>query len=234
MARGRYEVQTKTLEITSNGDILINGKFLDSTPPTIRIDAPTVATGATSTVTLTAEDDEGIFKVLYVEGEGSREDSYIQSGAETVVIDLSGAYRLKDGTLYPRHYAFEHTRPALLAEAVYGLAERSRLALRTARLQSLFAYLVLEAAQPQPLTLVLDLDRAQAKLCRHPGQRNKRRRAVVFAAGQVALDLVGSGDAQRLGVLGEERLAVLRQGIAQEHAWLREIGSRAPVAVATV
>ena len=79
--------QTKTLEITSNGDILINGKFLDSTPPTIRIDAPTVAIGATSTVTLTAEDDEGIFKVLYVEGEGSSEDSYLQSGEETVVID---------------------------------------------------------------------------------------------------------------------------------------------------
>lgn len=54
--------------------------------------------------------------------------------ADVVVIDLSGAYRLKDASLYPRYYGFEHTNPALLAEAVYGLPERHRAALRTARL----------------------------------------------------------------------------------------------------
>ncbi|MBK7859348.1 MAG: N-acetyl-gamma-glutamyl-phosphate reductase [Archangiaceae bacterium] len=42
------------------------------------------------------------------------------------VIDLSGAFRLKDAALYPRFYNFEHTQPALLAEALYGLPEVKR------------------------------------------------------------------------------------------------------------
>jgi N-acetyl-gamma-glutamyl-phosphate reductase len=39
------------------------------------------------------------------------------------VIDLSGAYRLRDASLYPRFYRFEHAHPELLATAVYGLPE---------------------------------------------------------------------------------------------------------------
>lgn len=39
------------------------------------------------------------------------------------VFDLSGAFRLKDRDLYPKHYGFEHTEPDLLAQAVYGLPE---------------------------------------------------------------------------------------------------------------
>src|SRR5262245_29517478 len=42
------------------------------------------------------------------------------------VIDLSGAYRLRDGELYPQFYGFRHAHPALLAEAVYGLPELFR------------------------------------------------------------------------------------------------------------
>ena len=38
------------------------------------------------------------------------------------VIDLSGAFRLKDKEAYPRWYGFEHRAPAALAEAVYGVA----------------------------------------------------------------------------------------------------------------
>ena len=37
------------------------------------------------------------------------------------VIDMSGAFRMKDAALYPKWYGFEHTSPALLQEAVYGL-----------------------------------------------------------------------------------------------------------------
>ncbi|MET0909179.1 MAG: N-acetyl-gamma-glutamyl-phosphate reductase, partial [Ilumatobacteraceae bacterium] len=46
------------------------------------------------------------------------------------IVDLSAAYRLKDPAHYPRYYGFEHTQPALLAEAVFGLPElhRDRLA----------------------------------------------------------------------------------------------------------
>jgi N-acetyl-gamma-glutamyl-phosphate reductase len=55
-------------------------------------------------------------------------------GRVQCVVDLSAAYRLKDATQYPQWYRFEHDQPELLAEAVYGLPERHRDALRTARL----------------------------------------------------------------------------------------------------
>ncbi|MDO9176432.1 MAG: N-acetyl-gamma-glutamyl-phosphate reductase, partial [Actinomycetota bacterium] len=37
------------------------------------------------------------------------------------VVDLSAAYRLKDASLYPQWYGFQHDQPALLAQAVFGL-----------------------------------------------------------------------------------------------------------------
>ena len=42
------------------------------------------------------------------------------------VVDLSAAFRLKDASLYPTWYGFEHDQPELLAEAVYGLPELHR------------------------------------------------------------------------------------------------------------
>lgn len=50
------------------------------------------------------------------------------------VIDLSGAFRLGEPTLYPSWYGFAHARPELLAEAVYGLPELCNGELRKARL----------------------------------------------------------------------------------------------------
>ena len=50
------------------------------------------------------------------------------------VIDVSGAYRLKDASLYPAWYGFTHPAPSLLAEAVYGLTEWSGEELGGARL----------------------------------------------------------------------------------------------------
>ena len=55
-------------------------------------------------------------------------------GAVGCVVDLSAAYRLKDASLYPGWYGFEHDQPALLAEAVYGLPELYRSELKGARL----------------------------------------------------------------------------------------------------
>ena len=52
------------------------------------------------------------------------------------VIDLSGAFRLKDSAAYPRWYAFEHRAAEALAEAVYGLPELNRSAIASARLLS--------------------------------------------------------------------------------------------------
>ena len=50
------------------------------------------------------------------------------------LVDLSAAYRLKDASLYPQWYGFEHDQPELLAEAVYGLPELYREELKNARL----------------------------------------------------------------------------------------------------
>ncbi|HVR42251.1 MAG TPA: N-acetyl-gamma-glutamyl-phosphate reductase [Thermoanaerobaculia bacterium] len=50
------------------------------------------------------------------------------------VIDLSGAFRLRDASAYPSWYGFDHPAPELLAEAVYGLTEHCNGELAGARL----------------------------------------------------------------------------------------------------
>ena len=50
------------------------------------------------------------------------------------VVDMSGAFRLKEPRLYQEWYGFEHTSPDLLKEAVYGLPEFLAEQIRTARL----------------------------------------------------------------------------------------------------
>ncbi len=49
------------------------------------------------------------------------------------VLDVGADYRLDDPALYPAWYGFTHPNVELLAEAVYGLPERHRDAIRTAR-----------------------------------------------------------------------------------------------------
>lgn len=50
------------------------------------------------------------------------------------VVDLGADFRLTDEASYRAWYGAEHTRPELLAEAVYGLPELNRERVRTARL----------------------------------------------------------------------------------------------------
>lgn len=50
------------------------------------------------------------------------------------VVDVGADYRLRDAALYPQWYAFDHPRADLLAEAVYGLPEKNREAIRSARI----------------------------------------------------------------------------------------------------
>jgi N-acetyl-gamma-glutamyl-phosphate reductase len=57
---------------------------------------------------------------------------YLKAGVK--VVDLSGAYRLKDVDTFARWYSEDHTSPHLLEEAVYGLPEFNRDAIRQARL----------------------------------------------------------------------------------------------------
>jgi N-acetyl-gamma-glutamyl-phosphate reductase len=45
------------------------------------------------------------------------------SGNHAVVMDLSGAFRLKDQLVFAEYYGFEHKQNTLLQQAVYGLAD---------------------------------------------------------------------------------------------------------------
>jgi N-acetyl-gamma-glutamyl-phosphate reductase len=54
----------------------------------------------------------------------------------TRVIDLSGAYRLKDPARHEKYYGFKHAHTGLVKEAVYGLPELYRARIGGARLVS--------------------------------------------------------------------------------------------------
>jgi N-acetyl-gamma-glutamyl-phosphate reductase len=56
----------------------------------------------------------------------------LESGA--AIVDLSGAFRLRDAAVYPELYGFSHTRPDLLQKAVYGLTEFVRKEIKGAKL----------------------------------------------------------------------------------------------------
>lgn len=56
----------------------------------------------------------------------------LEAGAK--VIDLSGAFRLRSPEIFRKWYREEHTQPALLEEAVYGLPEFYRERIRRAHL----------------------------------------------------------------------------------------------------
>ena len=80
------------------------------------------------------------------------------------VIDLSGAFRLSDPSLYPSWYGFAHARPELLDEAVYGLTELCNGELKTARLVAnpgCYPTSILLALRP----LTFAIDRDQPVIC---------------------------------------------------------------------
>ncbi len=70
------------------------------------------------------EDYEVAFLCLPHEGSLELVPRLLEKGKK--LIDLSGAYRLKDPSLYPYYYSFEHKYPELLEKAVYGLPEMYR------------------------------------------------------------------------------------------------------------
>ena len=58
--------------------------------------------------------------------------AFLEAGCQ--VIDLSADFRLREASVYEKWYQSSHTVPHLLAEAVYGLPELYRDAIRQARL----------------------------------------------------------------------------------------------------
>jgi N-acetyl-gamma-glutamyl-phosphate reductase len=55
------------------------------------------------------------------------------AAAGTAIIDLGPDFRLRNAADFPRWYGFDHPRPGLLAEAVYGLPELHRAELAALR-----------------------------------------------------------------------------------------------------
>lgn len=73
------------------------------------------------------------------------------------VIDLSGAFRLGEPSLYPSWYGFEHAHPKLLREAVYGLPEWCNGNLKKARLvANPGAYSTSVLLALRPITYLID------------------------------------------------------------------------------
>ncbi|MEW6582033.1 MAG: N-acetyl-gamma-glutamyl-phosphate reductase [Actinomycetota bacterium] len=109
--------------VTARGDA---GKRIVDIAPEYRVTTP-----------LTAYDPEEIdagdlVAVCYPHAEAARVVSeVVDRGAR--VVDVSADHRLRDAALYPEWYGFTHPRPDLLAEAVYGLPERYRDRIASAR-----------------------------------------------------------------------------------------------------
>ncbi|MBN7819611.1 N-acetyl-gamma-glutamyl-phosphate reductase [Bowmanella yangjiangensis] len=66
--------------------------------------------------------------------EASHEWAATLTSGKAVVMDLSGAFRLKDKDIFARFYGFAHEQPELLQDAVYGLADWHGDKIRQAKL----------------------------------------------------------------------------------------------------
>ena len=85
---------------------------------------------------------------------------------QTRVIDLSGAFRLRDGEAYSRWYKERHTQPALLDQAVYGLPEFYRDRIAAARLvANPGCYPTAANLAIRPLVRAQVIDRARGVIC---------------------------------------------------------------------
>jgi N-acetyl-gamma-glutamyl-phosphate reductase len=73
----------------------------------------------------------------------------VQAGVR--VVDLSGAFRLKDAALYPPFYKFAHGEASLLQEAFYGLPELGRTPLGTRLVANPGCYATAAALALSPL-----------------------------------------------------------------------------------
>jgi len=86
--------------------------------------------------------------------------------AGTKVIDLSGAFRLRDGEAYSRWYKERHTAPRLLERAVYGLPEFYRDEIRNASLiANPGCYPTAANLALRPLLTAQVIDRSRGVIC---------------------------------------------------------------------
>lgn len=130
--------------------------------------------------------------------------------AGTKVIDLGADFRLKDAALWREWYRLEHTCPELLQEAVYGLPELNRAAIKEARLVAnpgcyptavLLGFLpLLEAGLVDPEHLIAD-----AKSGVSGAGRQAQQHTLLCEAGE---------NFNAYGASGHRHLPEIRQGMA--------------------
>ena len=80
-------------------------------------------------------------------------------GKNAVVMDLSGAFRLKDKDVFAKFYGFNHKQPAILEQAVYGLADWHSEAIKEANLVAVpgcYPTAALTALKPLQTNALLD------------------------------------------------------------------------------
>jgi N-acetyl-gamma-glutamyl-phosphate reductase len=89
---------------------------------------------------------------------------FLEAGAK--VVDLSGAFRLRDAETFSRWYGERHTRPELFGEAVYGLPEFCRDRIRNARLvANPGCYPTAANLALRPLVEAQVIDRSRGVIC---------------------------------------------------------------------
>jgi N-acetyl-gamma-glutamyl-phosphate reductase len=99
------------LEPVALGSDSLAGRSASSLDPRLNGDLPPFVTNAEAL----ASEADVVFLCL-----GNEEAALLAPPEAEVVIDLSGAHRLRDATLYPEWYGFEHPRPGAWS---YGLPE---------------------------------------------------------------------------------------------------------------
>jgi len=127
------------------------------------------------------------------------------------VVDLAADFRLRDPQLWQRWYGMEHQCPELLQEAVYGLPERNREAIRQARL----------VANPgcYPTAVVLGFGPLLEAGIVDPGFLIADAKSGVSGAGRKASVTVLMSEAgesfKAYGIPGHRHLPEIRQGLQQ-------------------
>jgi N-acetyl-gamma-glutamyl-phosphate reductase len=150
-------------------------------------------------------------------------------GKNAVVMDLSGAFRLKDKDIFADFYGFEHKQPAILEQAVYGLADWYSDAIKQANLVAVpgcYPTAALTALKPLQQHALLDSDH-RAIINAVSGVTGAGRKAVLSSSfSEVSL--------QAYGVLGHRHQPEIAEYLGADVIFTPHLGNFKRGILATV